>query len=532
MADGTKITLEFQATGADQVVGEIHKVEAAEEGLSLQQQRDLRTKGTSYGTATPAGSAAAQAEQEARQAAARLSIEKAVAEAQENRIAMGREAAAAQSKADVAQLIAAREKLLLEEKNTAEVLKRAAMRAVLPESRLNEAGRMVAKNGEAVTMLGNAAKTFITGPWGVLVAGMAAGAGVIGKVGEQFDRVRQLMPELANQMPVTEAIVHPWEVTKRAVGAACDGIGAALDKVFLGGSYARMKANVDEAVAHKQMADDMAASYKKAAEAHKKMADDMRADAVGQLLEIQTQEARLLVQALEGKSQLDKSRGSLEASREKRSGTDAGTMAVNAVNRAVSDDANAESIARQAVALADANLANLIAKQDANRESGTVDAALNRAVIKARGDADAAAEKYKTLIADHDIQLTQAAEEAMGTVATETGGKITAAAQAAAATMQQVADENGGQLAGTAKGAMDRLTAILTDAIPDEKQVDAINQAMKAFRGSQDAANAGVVGNFDAMLSNMNGLLQEITRHRGEISAMQSAIKQLVGRSR
>ena len=525
MAD-TKITLEFEATGADQVVGEIQKVEAAEEDLTLQQQRDARVRaGGVSALATGGPEAEAAAESEARRAANRLSIEKSMAEAQANRIAMAQEANRKQAEADVEQLVAAREKAALEEKQTASVLTRILARAAVPRSREATAVLRLSNNTAALNMLGTAAKAFATGPWALVVAGLAAGGAAIEMAGKQFERLKEAIPT-AELGAVADAIVHPWEATKTAIGAAVNGIGIVMDKVFLGGSYARMKQNVDEAISAQKNADDTAKKYAEMVDLYKRMQDS----AVAVLAATQQQESSFMNQALEDAGKLMKAQGGLEESRAKRNGASDGTVAVSAVNRAVGEDKNAEEIARLAVAEADRKLADLLAKQ--NLASGTdknFDAALDVEIAKAQTDSDIAARKLGTLIKEHDIQLTQSAEEAVDKVTTESGDKVTKMATDAMTVMQQVADQNGGQLQGAAKGAMDKLTAILADSIPDEQQVEAINQAMKAFRGSQDAANAGVVANFDGMLKCVNGLLGEIATHKKQIADMQQQISQMRG---
>ena len=556
MAD-TKITLEFEATGADQVVAEVKKVEAAEEELSLQEQRKHRLAAggiSSLATAPP--DEAAAAERAAKRAANRLTIEKAVAEAQANRIASAQVAAREQAAADLAAVLAAREKLALEEKNTAAVLKRAVMRAVLPRSRLTSAGRMVANNSAALSMLGNVAKTFVTGPWAILVAAMVAGGVAINKVGQQFDKLKEVMPK-AELGAVAETFIHPWETAKNMVGASVNFIGSVLDKVFLDGSYARTKQGVAEAVSSAKNAENAKARYEAMAAAYTQMENAALAllEATGKA------ESSYMRQALEDAGKLAKAQGGLDASRAKRAGADTGTLAVDAVKRTVDEDRNAEKIAQIAVDDANTHLLNLITEKQ--KDSAKLNRLLDQQkqyidsdekipeklldaitktrdsvsakaiqIVEAQEKSDSSASNLATLIKEHDIQLTQSAEEAVDTVATETGGKVTAMVQDAIGVIQKVADDNGGKLTGTAKGAMDKLTAIFQDNIPDEQQVDAINQAMKAFRGSQDAANAGVVTNFDGMLKNMSGMLDEISRHRSEISAMQSAIQQLAIRNR
>ena len=551
MAD-TKITLEFEATGADQVVAEVKKVAAAEEDLSLQEQRKLRlAAGGTSGLATLPPEEAAAAEREATRGANRLIIEKAVAEAQANRVAMAQEAARKQAASDLESVIAAREKLALEEKNTAAVLQRILARAAVPRSREATAVLRLSNNTAALGMLGNAAKMFVTGPWGLLVAAVAAGGVAIEMAGKQFDRLKEAIPT-AELGAAAEAIVHPWETAKSMIGAAASGIGSVLDKAFLGGSYARMKQNVDEAISAQKNADNMKIRYEAMAVSYKQMNDA----AVALLEATGAAESSFMRQALEDAGKISKAQGGLDASRAKRSGADSGTLAVDAVTRAVDDDQNAEQIARLTVADTTSKVAKLIAEKSAeadklnhlldekqfNIDNGSAltekmmtaikeaqDAvnAKGLEIVKAQGESDSAGRKLGTLIKEHDIQLTQSAEEAIDTVGTESGSKVTAMVKDAIGVIQQAADKNGGELKGTAKGAMDKLTAILADNIPDEQQVDAINQAMKAFRGSQDAANAGVVGNFDAMINNMSGMLGEITRHRGEISAMQQQINQL-----
>ena len=524
MAD-TKITLEFEATGADQVVGEIQKVEAAEEDLTLQQQRDARVRaGGVSALATGGPEAEAAAESEARRAANRLSIEKSMAEAQANRIAMAQEANRKQAEADVEQLVAAREKAALEEKQTASVLTRILARAAVPRSREATAVLSLSNNTAALNMLGTAAKVFATGPWGLLVAGMAAGGAAIEMAGKQFDRLKEAIPT-AKLDWVTESLVHPWEAAKNGANAAMLSITDGLAKIGIT-AFKTARESVDAAIEAQKAADDTKKKYEEMVVAYQKMNDA----AVAVLAATQQQESRFMNQALEDAGKLMKAQGGLDESRAKRGGATDGGLAVSAVERAVGEDKNAEEIARLAVSDADKKLADLLAKK--NAESGTdknFDAALDVEIAKAQTDSDIAARKLGTLIKEHDIQLTQSAEEAVDKVTTESGDKVTKMATDAMTVMQQVADQNGGQLQGAAKGAMDKLTAILADSIPDEQQVEAINQAMKAFRGSQDAANAGVVANFDGMLKCVNGLLGEIATHKKQIADMQQQISQMRG---
>lgn len=489
MADGTKVLLEFEVAGADKAVAEVKKVEKAEESLSLQQQLEARGKGKVSALATEATAQTDLAALEARRAAAKIRNAASEAEALEIRIARGAEAARQQATADLEQVLAAREKILLEGKRSEMVLQNALSRAVLPASRLNEAGRSILKDEVALASLGRTAAAVATGPIGILAAVFAGLAVVVNKTGEQFDRLKEVFPKIEDTMPLVASILSPWQTIKSGMSTTVGAIGSVLDTVFLSGAYGRMKASVDEAVNAQENAKKQAAAYKTAADAHTKMANDMRTANVALLLARQTQEARLLGQQLEDNAKIGKAQSGLAASQDKIAGKSSGAQAVNGVDRSVTDDQNAMAILTKAEADAYIKIATLMTQAKAETDPAKrlqIDALLETAY----GDLSIASQKIATTGKEQGIQLAKDSGEAMATVTENAAAGDKELAAKASAEISKVQAEQGGVITAAQQSLRDSFDKIAANATGTKEETEQLSKLLGQLRNSTIASSA------------------------------------------
>jgi hypothetical protein len=159
-----------------------------------------------------------------------------------------------------------------------------------------------------------------------------------------------------------------------------------------------------------------------------------------------------------------------------------------------------------------------------------VSAAAEKAIVQkeeAQLDLENERQKFEAakaaIAANTDASLSSLQTE----VSNATDAKIQEKNTQILAAMQATVDAQGGQLTADAAGAMDRFRQMISDTIPDSNQMEAINQLVQQFRGSQSAAQAGMVANFDALLVDTKTLASDVARQKGELAALQAQIKSL-----
>ncbi len=193
------------------------------------------------------------------------------------------------------------------------------------------------------------------------------------------------------------------------------------------------------------------------------------------------------------------------------------------VSLAASVAAELESKANLAKAGAETAAQSLGEGSDAYKQLESEAAKVVKAAEAKRSEAEevaalADAEKQKLLAetAGKFQELTAAA-----------GESVTATAAAAIESIKAVEKEQGGQLAADARGAMERLTKLLTDSIPDSQQIEAISQAMMQFRGSQDAVNNSMVQNFDEIIKTNRTTQSFLAAQQQQIKELGDRISQI-----
>lgn len=92
-----------------------------------------------------------------------------------------------------------------------------------------------------------------------------------------------------------------------------------------------------------------------------------------------------------------------------------------------------------------------------------------------------------------------------------------------------VVDANGGRVSANALDAINRLTQMVNDGIPDSDQLGAINRAVQQFRSSQSTALSGMSSNFDALISQGNSLFSVVAAQKSRIDQLEATIKRLSG---
>lgn len=143
-------------------------------------------------------------------------------------------------------------------------------------------------------------------------------------------------------------------------------------------------------------------------------------------------------------------------------------------------------------------------------------------------EADALAAKADELRATREAEqqkIRAAAVEQLAALGDAAGNSITENATSVIRTIQQVAAEQQGRVGADTKGALDQLTKLVGDLIPDEQQTAAFQQAIQQFRGSQDAAQNRLVPAMDEILATNREIIAsqaardaEILRQKREIA--------------
>lgn len=351
----------------------------------------------------------------------------------------------------------------------------------------------------------------------------------------------QQAPQLAGAFAQL-GIVSAGLGTAISLGAAAAGIGFSLTS----SAYKQMKADMTDAEnAAKRYVDQQ----KFMIEQQGKLQNLTRQQFIADIYE---QEAEQLERQLRAMQRINELRAAQGSAAEARAAADL-TVAQNTGGNVTAARGNALAVGvDNQLSQLDARLAEAVAKaeQAASEADGAV--ALMNEVAR---EGDEFSDKYKEVSAaaeraiaqkeeaqldlENERQKFEAAKAAIDAntqaslsnleteVNRDTDAKIQATNAQILATMQAVVDAQGGQLTADAAGAMDRFRQMITDTIPDANQLEAINQLVQQFRGSQSAAQAGLVQNFDALLVESRAIVGEVRRQAGEISSLKAQISAL-----
>lgn len=136
----------------------------------------------------------------------------------------------------------------------------------------------------------------------------------------------------------------------------------------------------------------------------------------------------------------------------------------------------------------------------------------------------------------NQIQQTLATEDLVGRaqvlaeqskIASEKSTKII---DQAIEQINQVVAERGSRLNADAAGAVDRLNQLLNDQVADQNQLPQILALIQQFRGSQSTFNAGMTQNFDALIKQLNPLVDTMNGLRTQISILEGKVSTLQSR--
>ncbi len=463
MAD-TDILIAIKTTadtaGAEQTVDAIKKIEA--EDLSLQQQRDARTKGRNYATTTfvdpeaeeaaarraAAAAEIAAAEQEAAAVrAARASAEKALAEqsaAVKIEAALAKETAAAEAQALADEAIANKK------------IANAAVRALTPRNRQLGAAMSIANSPAAMAAL----VTPVTIAAGAVVALGVVSSQVFGGIEADMNKATAAGSKFEDEHIKMAAAIHtlgsPLQAVKQGISGAWDMVTTAFSHI---GSDAIELAE-DIAGTHHMATLKMEADTAYDAESFKEQCN----------LKASYHEAmtkKFLADELALHTALD----NLAKGREQRAGTAGDEVAANEITRQIKKTADEDAQIMAAITAAQrVEAANLGTESE---EAGKAWRKLTEDLVQ----------KQKI----DSVNLTNKVEESQGKVKDELEKKLTDNAKSLQTDLQAIVDSQGAKSSPITRQALQQVNALLEDDKVTAEEANKLKAAAALFKQSADA---------------------------------------------
>lgn len=361
------------------------------------------------------------------------------------------------------------------------------------------------------------------------VAGTAVSAvyttlkGVFGAVQAQYDELAETDPEFAAK---TEAmgvairtLADPVWGLKTAWDTVTTSILESLDSIALGGSVAAVR----NAVAAQQMAVEMEAAFERAKQAHADMAASMRADAVGQLLTFQDQQARLFVEGLRNEQRV---RDALSARSTAGAGTDAERVFLELQNQ-FDQSQTSNQIAEFAVAEAERKLAEAIANVQAQDGPGreAEQAMARQAEIVAAANLASAEAAYATQLRETEIQFGETLRASEAELRDRQHDAVTTSAAETLATLQAAAAEAGGNISSSMREAIAGLEKILADGVVKPEEMARLTEAMARIRASREGADSEILQGLNSLAATTQAVLTELPAVSARIRALEAQMK-------
>ncbi len=498
---------EVKIIDANQTQSAEHRKQQVAEFAEWQKGLQAQSGGTSM-LATDVQLEGELAEKEAARAAAKKTIDAAEAEALAIRIERGQMAARLQAEADLEQVLAAREKIALEEKQSALVIQRAMSRAALPESRFNEAGRMILRDQAALASLVNPATIAAA----ALVALGAASEAALGPIAKEMDAATAAGSKFAEQNIKTAATLSvlgsPIAAVKdgwsRIFSYISDGAKSAGETVVQFFEYATTKIG-DET--------DLQAMRRMASEA--KVARAARDQYEQTVADHAAMTKKLLADQISYQAALD----NLARGREQRAGVGADQSAANEIARLLKS--NADHDAQILAAINAAQIRSQQATKDLYAKSIARTAEEYAALKKTVADSDAEAKQLADQLAtsqrNRAPDLINKVEAAQDSVQKVLEDKLTANAQTLQTQLQAVVDAKGKDASAGTRAALKTVNDLLAtgnvtqaDATKLQGAATQFYQSVDSNTQSQRTAIQGLITSNQSALDNAKTLSTQL----------------------
>jgi len=475
-----------------------------EEFAAWQSKLKAERAGSTSGLATEVVLESDLAEKEAARGAARLSNEAAMAEAQEIRFTQAKEAAAAQAAADLEQVLAAREKLALDEARTARFLQDKALHVGLLESGIPDAriARTVLMNQTAMEKLGNLASG-LAGPWGIAAAAVGAGALAFHEASKSADEMIEAGEKLGMNMEDLQRAAHPLKAAFTDLSTGSGSLlHSTLDLLTLG-TLSYTQATTAAGVASMKLAQ----TQKENLEAAKAWNLELEKTAYARAHNAELNGEKLLGLELAANLKLLKERNTLEAARVGRAGMSAGDQAAAGLSGKDAENQGAEAIAAQELK---------------NARMRSLEAPAGIAGDNARHAEAAAQMKLDALVKENDLKLTGDAEAAQQKLTEEAAKSDAEIARQGIALIEGAKQKQGGVLSAVAANAENLLQPIWQNATGTKEEWQKTVAALQLFTQTSDAQNAGISQNIWALISLINTQRTETAKQWAAIAALQA----------
>ena len=500
--------------GAEQEIRIIDTVKAKakvsnEEFVAWQAKLKADRMGRSSALATELTMESDLAERAARREAARISNEAAAAEASEIRMAqqaaadekaLVKEATAraARAKADFEELVAAREKLALEEARGERILKSAALQLGLRETGIPGArvARSVLMNEGALAQLGGLAAA--SGPF-IAIAAAAASMGVaMHNASKAADELIEETKKLGIDTSELERAAHP---IKAVFSDMWSGIKTAADEagnaLTLGASHAA-KAAAEEGLAHAKVAVEMKNRLEEAKKLHAEEQAWMTAYSKGRGYQLEALDLERVSQALRENAELRKAKESLDVNRAKRAGASEGDIAIMGFGQTEAD--KEKELQDAEIALKKAQQEAAKARDEARDASGSNKASADLAASAAEDKLELAAQAWHALRARIPVEIADEAEKTLDIVTKDTADTDKLIAEKLIEQINQVKQAQGGALSAKNEQILEQAQQLERSVTGSAAEQKKLTDLWEQFRQSNEAgAQAAQKAAWDAI---------------------------------
>ena len=489
--------------GAEQEIRIIDSVKAKakvsnEEFAAWQAKLKADRMGRSSALATEVTMESDLAEKQAAREAARISNEAAAAEAREIRMAqqaaadekaMAKEAAAraAKAKADFEELVAAREKLALEEARSVRILKSAGLQLGLRETGIPGArgARSVLMNEGALAQLGGLAAA--SGPF-IAIAGAVAAMGVaMHNASKAADELIEETKKLGIDTSELERAAHP---IKSVFSDMWSGIKTAADEagnaMTLGSAHAA-KAAVEEGLAHAKVAVEMKNRLEEAKKLHAEEQAWMTAYSKGRGYQLEALDLERVSQALRENAELRKAKESLDVNRAKRAGASEGDIAIMGFGQTEAD--KEKELQDAEIALKKAQQEAAKASDEARDASPSNKASALLAATAADDKLELAAQAWYALQARIPVEIADEAEKTLDIVTKDIADADKLVAEKLIDQINQVKQAQGGALSAENEQILEQAQQLERSVTGSAAEQKKLTDLWEQFRQSTEAGN-------------------------------------------
>ncbi len=340
-----------------------------------------------------------------------------------------------------------------------------------------------------------------------------------GDLRDALDAADQSLGSFSGGMQAFIATGNPYIAVAAALASGIGGVAQA---------YRQMERDIYNADhAQERFKENMV----DAATQHRELARSIRADALAEQMKDAEFATRNLAEALRRRNDEARAGRELQDVVASVSGATPADDAVRALTQELAiQEANLQAL-REKEALLRSELATqleIVRNREGQEGVPVAEIEAERAKLEQLGVAlsNASADLASaSLVAITELQAQST--ESYATVANEAGAAIRANAQQTIDQIRQIQQEQGGAVGADVRGALDRLVQLLNDAVPDENQIDQIGQAIRIFRGSQDAIRNGIVQSVDAVLASNQEIVASLRSRDAAIVSIRAEMARM-----